>query len=158
MIGKLPQDDTYSDLFCDAWRAAEEINPKYFNDYVDMMADLPTAFSLFGEGTSRYRIRVAADVYKVVVNERPHFFSRVINLQWLYEVSTPEMVVYIVNEVKDGADLREVDLSVAPDVTGEEMERLSDYVRDMMDLSLYGCGPTDNNLKACLVDAIIYVL
>ena len=57
------------------------------------------------------------------------------------------MVVYIVNEVKDGADLREVDLSVAPDVTGEEMERLSDYVRDMMNLSLYACGPTDNNLK-----------
>ena len=147
LIGKLPQDDTYGDLFCDAWRAAEEINPKYFNDYVDMIADLPTAFSLFGEGTSRYRIQVAADVYKVVVNERPHFFSRVINLQWLYEVGTPEMVVYIVNEVKDGADLREVDLSVAPDVTGEEMERLSDYVRDMMNLSLYGCGPTDNNLK-----------
>ena len=88
-----------------------------------MIADLPTAFSLFGEGTSKHRIGVAADVYRVVVKERPHF-NRVINLEWLYEVETPEMIVYIVNEVKDGADLREVDLSVAPNVTGEEMERL----------------------------------
>ena len=148
LIGKLPQDDTYGDLFCDAWRAVEEIDPKYFSNHVDMIADLPTAFSLFGEGTSKHRIGVAADVYKVVVKERPHFFSRVINLEWLYEVETPEMIVYIVNEVKDGADLREVDLSVAPDVTGEEMERLADYVRDMMNLSLYNCKPTDANLQA----------
>ena len=147
LIGKLPQDDTYGDLFCDAWRAVEDIDPKYFSKHVDFIADLPTAFSLYGEGTSNTRIQVAADVYRTVVKERPNFFSRVIDLQWLFEIKTPAMVVYLVNEVKDGADLRDVDLSVAPNATCDEMERLSDYVRDVMNLSLVNCRPVDATLQ-----------
>ena len=60
---------------------------------------------MYGPGSSKTRIEVAAEVYKTVVHERPNYFSRVIDLKWLYEVGTPEMVVYLVNEVKEGADL-----------------------------------------------------
>jgi hypothetical protein len=147
LIGKLPQDDTYGDLFCDAWQAVQDIDGAFFSGHVDFIADLPTAFSLYGPGSSKTRIEVAAEVYKTVVHERPNYFSRVIDLKWLYEVGTPEMVVYLVNEVKEGADLRDVDLSVSPSVTCAEMERFSDYVRDVMRLSLLNCRPTDSTLQ-----------
>ena len=46
----------------------------------------------------------------------------------------------------------EKNLSVAPDVAGEEMERLADYIRDMMNLSLYNCKPTDANLQVVVAN------
>jgi|TARA_B110000090_G_scaffold202052_1_gene244833 hypothetical protein len=46
LMGKLPPDDTYADLLCEAFRAIEDMDPSYFNDYVDFLAPLPAQFSL----------------------------------------------------------------------------------------------------------------
>jgi hypothetical protein len=46
LMGKLPPDDTYADLLCEAFRAIEDMDLSYFNDYVDFLAPLPAQFSL----------------------------------------------------------------------------------------------------------------
>ena len=52
-------------------------------DYVEFVAPLPSAFSLFAPGASQTSVEAAADMYRIVVSERPHFFSRLIDLSWL---------------------------------------------------------------------------
>ena len=103
LMGKLPQDETYADLLCESFRAIEDMNPDYLRDYVDFIAPLPAAFSLVElrpEYVGRIpnqknRVDVAADIYKIVVSERPNYFSRLINMEWLSlpSVKTSSLIV-----------------------------------------------------------------
>ena len=156
LMGKLPQDDTYADLLCDAFRAIEDMDADYLREYVDFIAPLPAAFSLVElrpEYVGRIpnqkaRVAVASDMYKLVVSEKPNFFSRLIDLEWLSseEVQTASLIVYIINEVRQGADLRTVDLSRCSDATPTEIELFSDHVRDVYTLILKSCTVHDSTM------------
>merc|ERR1711871_222743 len=83
LMGRLPQAETYADFLCESFRAIEDMNPDYPRDFVDFIAPLPAAFSLVElrpEYVGRIpnqknRVDVAADIYKIVVSERPNYFS-----------------------------------------------------------------------------------
>ena len=47
LMGKLPQDETYADLLCESFRAIEDMDPNYLRSFVDFIAPLPAAFSLW---------------------------------------------------------------------------------------------------------------
>ncbi len=155
-MGKLPQDELYADLFCKAFRAVQSMDTDYFRNYIDFIAPMPAAFSLV-ELRAQYvgripnqqaRCAVAAEIYRIVVGERPHYFSRLIDLKWLSDpsVQTAALIVYIVNEVRLGADLRSVDLSRASAASPEEIAQFSDNVRDVNILCLRGCKPLDSTV------------
>ena len=157
LMGKLPQDDTYADLLCEAFRSIEDMNASYLREYVDFIAPLPAAFSLvelrpeyIGRiPNQKKRVSVASDIYKLVVSEKPNFFSRLINLEWLSEsgIQTASLIVYIINEVRQGADLRTVDLSRCSDATPIEIEIFSDHVRDVYTLILKSCTIYDKTMS-----------
>ena len=79
------------------------MNPDYLRDFIDFIAPLPAAFSLVElrpEYVGRIpnqknRVDVAADIYKIVVSERPNYFSRLINMEWLSlpNVRTSSLIV-----------------------------------------------------------------
>ena len=54
---------------------------------------------------------------------------------------------YIVNEVRQGADLRKVDLSRAHDCSPEEITIFSDHVRDVYSLCLKRCSILDSTIS-----------
>ena len=54
---------------------------------------------------------------------------------------------YIVNEVRQGADLRKVDLSRAHDCSSDEIAIFSDHVRDVYSLCLKGCSLLDSTIS-----------
>jgi hypothetical protein len=105
LMGKLPQDETYADLLCESFRAIEDMDPDYLRDFIDFIAPLPAAFSLvelrpeyIGRiPNQRNRVDVAADIYKIVVSERPNYFSRLIDMKWLSlpNVQTSSLIVYV---------------------------------------------------------------
>jgi hypothetical protein len=88
-----------------------------------------------------YRVHVACDMYKIVVGQKPNYFSRLINLEWLSlsDITTPSLVVYLINEVRQGSDLRSVYLSRCANSTSTEIETFSDHVRDVYTLNLHNC-------------------
>ncbi len=157
LMGKLPRDDTYADLLCEAFRSIEDMDHHYLRDYVDFLAPLPASFSLVElrpEYVGRIpnqkkRVAVASDMYKLVVSVKPNFFSRLINLEWLSsdEVVTASLIVYLINEVRQGADLRAVDLSRCSESTPAELELFSDHVRDVYSLNLKKCTVLDHTMS-----------
>ena len=74
LITKLPEDGVYGSLVCDAYRASEDIDPDFYRKYPGFLAPLPEAFHLHGEGIDPERIDVAADMFRIVVDEIPTFF------------------------------------------------------------------------------------
>ena len=70
--------------------------PDYFKDSIDLLATLPDKFDLAQEGNPKYKIVEAAHIFRYILKHEPKFFDEEIDLGWLAELETDELITYII--------------------------------------------------------------
>ena len=121
----LPTSENAALLACEIYRSVIQIDPEFFSsrasDSLLELADIPQKFGLHLKGRPREQLMVAADIYRRVLSElalSTHYGPE--SLGWAARLVNDDVLVELVMQAYEGADIRSVGLGTYCDISKME--------------------------------------